>query len=277
MSLAGLSAWDAGALTLLVCGGVLYAIGDWRMARRRAITRAEAAAFWIGLAVLVAAASPWIDRLAAHRFSAHMLQHELFMRIGVPLLIVGRPIVRWLWALPTVARGRVAALLQFDSMGRVWQTLTMPLVAWILHGATLWLWHTPALYEVAVRHEGIHALQHATFIGTSVFFWWGLVYGRYGRAAYGASMLFVFTTMMHTGALGAMFALSETPFYGVYRERAGAAGVDALTDQHLAGVYMWVPSGLILTVFGLALLVAWLAEGDRRARPAPLRTIRRIV
>jgi heme/copper-type cytochrome/quinol oxidase subunit 3 len=98
-----------------------------------------------------------------------------------------------------------------------------------------------------------------------VLFWWGLVYGRYGRAAYGASALFVFVTMVHTGLLGALFALSTSAYYPMYRERAAAAGFDAVSDQQLAGLYMWVPSGIVLTVFGLALMVAWLSEADRRA------------
>jgi putative membrane protein len=41
--------------------------------------------------------------------------------------------------------------------------------------------------------------------------------------------------------------------------------VDAATDQQLAGMYMWIPGGVILTLFGLALLMAWLSESDRRA------------
>ena len=105
-------------------------------------------------------------------------------------------------------------------------------------------------------------------LGSAVLFWWGLVYGRYGRAAYGASPLYVFTTMVHTGVLGAVFTLSQTPFYRVYVDRASAAGIDATTDQQLAGLYMWVPAGLILTAFGLAPFVAWLAESERRRNMA---------
>jgi cytochrome c oxidase assembly factor CtaG len=37
-----------------------------------------------------------------------------------------------------------------------------------------------------------------------------------------------------------------------------------VADQQLAGLYMWIPAGLVLTLFGLALLVAWLSEAERR-------------
>src|SRR5206468_11770261 len=124
----------------------------------------------------------------------------------------------------------------------------------------------PVLYEGAVRSKGIHTVQHGMFVATAICFWWGIVYGRYGRAAYGASVLYVFSTSVHTSILGAAFALSTAPFYAVYRDRAAAAGVDALGDQQLAGLYMWIPAGAVLTLVGLTLLVAWLSESERRAR-----------
>jgi cytochrome c2 len=130
----------------------------------------------------------------------------------------------------------------------------------------VWLWHVPRLYELAVRNEGVHALQHAIFVGTSVLFWWGLVDGRYGRAGYGASVFYVFTTVIHTGLLGAVFTLVDAPLYQVYGTRAP----DPLADQHLAGLVMWVPAGLILTIAGIGLFAAWLGEAERRTRRAAL-------
>jgi putative membrane protein len=71
-------------------------------------------------------------------------------------------------------------------------------------------------------------------------------------------------TSVHTGILGAIFTLSESPFYPVYARQA-ASSVDAAADQQLAGLYMWIPAGSILTLAGLSLLLAWLAEADRRS------------
>jgi hypothetical protein len=53
--------------------------------------------------------TPPIDGLAVQRFSVHMLQHEMLMLIGVPLLIAGRPLATWLWGvLPACDRWRLA-------------------------------------------------------------------------------------------------------------------------------------------------------------------------
>ena len=263
------SAWDIAALVVLTIAALLYAAGSHRLARRGArVRRVERAAFWAGWAATVVALAPPMDAAAASAFSAHMAQHELLMLVGAPLMIAGRPIVPWLWALPDRLRPLAGAGLQSGAAGGVWQRLTLPVVAWALHGAVVWIWHAPALYEAAVESEAVHAFQHATFVATAVLFWWGLVYGRYGRAAYGASALYVFTTMVHTGILGALFALSTAPYYDVYRDRAADAGVDPVIDQQLAGMYMWIPGGIVLTLFGLALLLAWLSETDRRGARA---------
>ena len=260
------SSWDLLALLALAIVGLLYAIGAKRLFDRGVrVRRVERLSFWIGWATLAAAVAPPLDAAAALRFSAHMAQHELLMLIGAPLLIVGRPVVSLLWSLPARMRPTAGATLNRTLVATLWRWLTTPVVAWALHGLVIWVWHLPVLYEGAIRHEGFHAFQHATFVATAVFFWWGLVYGRYGRAAYGASALFVFITSVHTGVLGAMFTLSNAPYYPLYVARGSAAGVDALADQQLAGLYMWIPAGIVLTLFGLSLLVAWLAEAERRA------------
>lgn len=260
------SAWDAAVLAGLALAGTLHLLGSQRLAGHGGrVRRIEAISFWIGWTAMVLAVAPPLDRAATLRFSAHMAQHELLMLIGAPLVIVGRPVLPWLWAFPDGWRRRVGPSRHVQRYTTLWRSLTDPAVAWALHGAAIWVWHLPSLYEAAVRSEALHAVQHATFVGTAVFFWWGLVYGRYGRLAYGASVLFVFTTSMHTGILGALFTFSNAPIYPLYADRAASQGIDALADQQLAGLYMWIPAGLVFMLFGLALTLSWLVESERRA------------
>jgi putative membrane protein len=258
----GISPWDGLAVAVLLAGGVLYALGQRRMMQHGSLRPIERGAFWAGWLVMLAAVLPPIDRIAVERFSVHMLQHELLMLVGVPLLIAGRTLPTCLWGIPPAWRPVVARILQEQRTAATWRLLTSPVIAWVLHGAIIWIWHVPRLYELAVRDEAVHALQHMMFVGTSVLFWWGLVYGRYGRAGYGASVFYVFTTAVHTGILGAVFTLNPSPLYAVYVERAP----DPLADQQLAGVVMWVPAGLILTLAGLGFFAAWLGEAERRSR-----------
>jgi putative membrane protein len=260
------SPWDLIAIGMLIVSGSLYAAGHWRLTRQSGVTRTrDVAAFWIGWAAMLIAVLPPIDGLAQILFSAHMLQHELLMLVGAPLMIAGRPLSTCLWGLPSTARQSAARLLRHGAFGGVWRWLAAPAIAWALHGVVLWLWHAPALYQWAVHDEGVHAVQHAMFVGTSMLFWWGLIYGRYGRAGYGASAFYVFTTIVHTGLLGAAFALTPTPIYPVYANRTA----DPVADQQLAGLVMWVPAGAILTVTGIGLFAAWLGEAERRELRTP--------
>jgi len=257
------SAWDFLVLSGLAVMGTLYARGRRRCGcDARSRTKLAPAAFWTGWFAMLVAVLPPLDRMAVERFSAHMLQHELLMLVGAPLMIAGRPLATALLALPTTVRRAAAARLRQPGIGGAWGLLISPVVAWALHGLVIWLWHVPMLYEGAVHHEALHFVQHATFVGTAVLFWSGLVYGRYGRAGYGASVFFVFTTLIHTGLLGAVFVLAPAPFYTVYAERTP----DPVADQQIAGLVMWVPAGLVLTLTGIALFAAWLGDAERRAR-----------
>ena len=262
-----LSPFDLLVLAFLVTIGVLYAIGVARRHARRAIVRPfEPVAFGIGWLALMVSVTPPIDAWAVIKFSAHMFQHELMMLVGAPLVMAGRPIPVWLAALPSHARARAAAMLQSSTTRGAWNVVTTPLVAWTLHGGAIWLWHLPPLYDAAVNNEAIHLVQHMMFVGTAIVFWYGMLYGRYGRVGYGAAVFYVFTTAVHTGILGAIVTFARSPLYSVYIAPAAAHGIDALGDQQVAGLIMWVPAGLVLTTLGIALFAAWLGEAERRAR-----------
>lgn len=264
------SIWDLATLALLVVIGALYYRGLSRLTERDAVRPwYETAAFAAGWLALVVSVLPPLDSYAVRLFSVHMAQHELMMLVGAPLITMGRPLPVCLWGVPDRWRPAAAHGLQHHWTLNGWRALTMPIVAWALHGLTLWIWHLPALYDAAVASEGIHALQHAMFVGTSVLFWYGLIYGRYGRVGYGAGVFYVFTTIIHTGILGALVTLASSPLYPIYAVPTAALGIDPVSDQQVAGLVMWVPAGIVLTFLGLALFAAWLGEAERRSTAAP--------
>jgi len=110
----------------------------------------------------------------------------------------------------------------------------------------------------------VHAAQHASFLLTAALFWWSLIYGRYGRIGYGVAVLYVFLTTVHSGALGALLTFSPNLWYPIYGPTTAKWGLDAIEDQQLAGLIMWVPAGLILVALGIGIFLAWLAEAERR-------------
>lgn len=237
----------------------------WRNAGRdKGIRTWQAASFVAGWASLVIALVSPLDRLADILFSAHMTQHEILMIVAAPLLVVGRPLIAFLWALPPSWRAPVSRWTQTDAVSRTWRAVTAPLAATTAHALALWIWHVPSLYQWAMRDEFVHGVQHAMFFLTAALFWWTLIHGRYGRIGYGIAVFYVFLTTIHSGALGALLTFSPRLWYPAYEAPAAHHGVNALEDQQLAGLIMWIPAGVILLVLGLALFSAWLAEAEKR-------------
>lgn len=255
-------------LVLLIASAAIYAAGAWTLWRRARIGSGlaiwQVAAFAGGLATLAVALLSPLAWLSDVLFSAHMTQHELLMLIAAPLLVIGQPLFAALWALPARGRETFAAWTRRRGVVRAWRTLTAPLTAFLLHGVVLWIWHIPVLFDAALGDWGIHAVQHISFVVTAALFWWGMIHGRYGRMAYGAAVLYVFLTAVHTSVLGALMTVAPTVWYPAYETAARVWQVDALEDQQLAGLVMWVPSGLVFIVYGLALFAAWLGESGRR-------------
>ena len=257
-------------VALLVGSCAWYAAGVSRLwsraGRGRGLRQWEALAFVAGLFVVaVALLSPlaWISEVL---FSAHMTQHEALMLIAAPLLAFGRPLHVFLWAFQPPAREAIGRWTRGRTMSVAWHALTGPAAAFALHAIALWIWHLPLFYEAALASTGIHALQHACFLITAALFWWGMLHGRYGRIGYGVSVLYVFLTAVHSGVLGALMTVAPHVWYPSYTEAGARWHVDPLADQQIAGLLMWVPSGVFFIVFGLALLAAWLGESERRAR-----------
>ncbi len=96
---------------------------------------------------------------------------------------------------------------------------------------------------------------------SALIFWWSLFYAH-GRKSYGAGVLYVFTTAVHTGILGALLTFSSRPWYSPYLRTTEAWGYTPLEDQQLGGLIMWVPASLVYLAAGLYLFSAWLKESD---------------
>jgi putative membrane protein len=259
----GIEPW---AVACLVAALVLYAAGVARLWRRagpsRGIVRREVTLFGLGWLALAAALLPPLDSMSSRSFAVHMVQHETLMVIAAPLLVLSRPLEAWTWALAPLWRRAFAALARARWSRRAWGTITEPLGAWSLHAIALWAWHIPVLFDLAVENTGVHILQHASFFATALCFWWSVL-GRGSRGREGVAFAVLFTTMLHTSALGALLALAPSAWYAHYAG-PGAYGLTALEDQQLGGLIMWAPAGL-------AYVVAALFTASRWLRP-PLRT-----
>jgi putative membrane protein len=239
---AALSTWSSElgvllGLASLAIGYVVYG----RRARARGeapVSRWNVAAFVLGwLATAMALVSP-LDAMGSVLFSAHMVQHEVLMIVAAPLLVLSVP-----WRTPEALRAH-------------W--------AWSLHAAAVLVWHVPSLFDAAVHDDAVHAMQHLSFFGTALLFWWSVLRSAAGPAqrAYGVAVVSVFTTAVYTTLLGALLTVAPTAWYSAYASTTRPWGLSPLEDQQIGGLVMWVPAGLVYTAAGLWLFAAWLKRTD---------------
>lgn len=259
--------WMVGSLIL---AALLYGRGVWVLwaatAPGRGVRRWQAVSFAGGWLVLAVALVSPLHGLSAELFAAHMVQHTLLMLLAAPLLVLGRPLLPGLWALPRTWRRRLGRVGRVTWVRATWRALTTPLLAWAAHAVVLWIWHVPGMFQAALASEPVHAVQHLSFLGSALAFWWALIHHRQKRTGYGAAVLAVFTTAMHSGLLGALLTFARTPWYPKYATTANVWGLTPLEDQQLAGLIMWVPAGMLYVLAGLLFCAAWLRESERQVR-----------
>jgi putative membrane protein len=268
--------WEPGIAFAMVLAIGFYVAGCRRLKRRQARQIAPWRAWCYGsgmLAMLLALFSP-IATLDGVLFSAHMVQHLLLVQVAVPLIWLGAPLLPVLWAFPLSRRRAIGQLfVAGHPLHRAFHVLTTPLVAAALHLGALAVWHVPRFYDAAQGPTLVHQLEHTTFIGTALLYWWPVVHPSGGRRrlGHGAAILYLFPLMLLENLIGALLTFAEWPLYATYRDGPGLPGFSALTDQQLAGLIMWIPGGLLLLAPIFVLLIMELQREERdasRLRPA---------
>jgi putative membrane protein len=255
------TAWsfDPGIVIPLVLVAVLYVRGA---SAKHGVTNRQRFYFWAGWSVLCIALLSPLHPLGEALFSAHMAQHELLMVAAAPLLVLSRPLVALLWGLPFQWRRSLGQCSKEAPVERTWRFVTHPMSAWWIQAAALWIWHIPYLFDATLKSDWVHSAQHLSFLLSALLFWWSLFYAH-GKARYGASVLYLFTTAVHTSILGALLTFASTVWYPAYLATTSAWGLSPLEDQQAGGLIMWIPAGLVYVVGGLALFASWLRESER--------------
>lgn len=245
----------------LAAAAAMYTIGARRLAgRAREAHRRRPWRFYsfgAGLFLTAVALISPLDALGSSLFAAHMTQHEILIVLAAPLLVLGAPLVPMLWALPIGMRRRLG-LWANRVVRRPWRLLTQPGVAFALHAMALVAWHLPSLYQATLSSDAIHAVQHVSFAGTAILFWWSLVGSGPGRRVrYGAAVLCLFGTALLGSVLGALLTFAEVPWYPAYAQTAPLWGLTPLEDQQLGGLIMWIPAGVVHLPVALAFVAFW--------------------
>jgi putative membrane protein len=201
---------------------------------RRSVPRWRQICFASGLVVLEIALSPPVDTLSDQLLVAHMAEHLLIGDIAALLFVLG------------LTGPMMAPVLRNPVIGRL-RILSHPVVAIVLWGVNFYVWHLPALYQAALRHDALHALEHATFLSFGVAVWMALL-GPLPKPAWfsnGARLLYIVAVRLVGAVLGNVLVFGGTVFYPYYRPGDAHWHISQLADQVAAGGLMMVEESLL--------------------------------
>jgi putative membrane protein len=255
--------FDPWVVVPLIAVVVLYAVGFRRLWSRAILGRSQmsqrAFLYAGGVLSLAGALVSPLHSLGEHLFAFHMIEHEIVMAVAAPLIVLSRPVATFLWAFPRGLRNPLGDLLGSDGSRLVWNCVTAGTVATVLHAVAIWVWHVPVLLDASVTDITMHRLQHLSFLGTALLFWWSVIW----RSHRGVAVWHVFATMVHTSLLGALLALSPRVLYPAQTRFSFDWGLTPLEDQQLAGMLMWVPAGTVYAGAALVLIWLWIAGSSK--------------
>jgi putative membrane protein len=201
-----------------------------------------------GVAVLLVGATwPIHDLAESYLYSMHMVQHMLFTFVAAPLLLTGTP--AWMWR----------AIFPSGPLRAAWALLTRPLVALIVANGVLLFMHWPEVVSLSVRSELAHFSLHALLLGSAIVMWWPVLspLPELPSLSRPGQLLYLFFQSLAPTIPASFLTFGTEPLYPIYATFPRIWGMDALTDQLVAGLVMKLVGGAILWVVIAAIFFRW--------------------
>jgi putative membrane protein len=215
------------------------------------------ACFYSGFVVIGASVSG-LGPLSQELLYVHMIEHLLLGDIGALLIVLGLtgPLIA------PILTFKIGSFKVFDRL----RVLAHPLIAFPLWAIDMYVWHLPVFYQAALRHSGIHVLEHGMFLAFGVNMWMCLFgplpmpswFGSLGRLVY------IVTVRLAGTVLGNIFLWSGTVFYPFYLHGDAIYNISPLADQNVAGAIMMVEESLLTLGLFCWLFLRAAKEGEER-------------
>jgi cytochrome c oxidase assembly factor CtaG len=213
---------------------LLYARRARSLARAgRPVPRWRQACFYCGFLAIAAALSS-LGGASQELLYAHMIEHLLLGDVAALLIVLG------------LTGPMLAPILRIRLFDRL-RVLSHPAIALPLWIVDLYVWHLPVLYQAALRHSGVHAVEHAMFLAAGVNMWMCLLgplptpswFGNLARLGY------IVAVRLAGTILGNVFLWSGTVFYPFYLHGDASFHISPLADQNLAGAIMMIEESIL--------------------------------
>ena len=226
----------------------------------RPVSNAQIRWFLLGQVLLLISLGPPLDDWSYYFFSsAHMVQHLLLMFAVVPAWIKGTPS----WVLQPIVRTPVGKVL-FTMMPRV-------LPGFLLATMIIVLWHFPPFYNLTLRNEFVHVLQHMFFVFTGFLFFWPIMSTVPESPQLSPLMkcLYLFAQTIPSGIVGASIVYAAPGLYPHYADAIQRPfGLSVAEDQQIGGLIMWVGMNTVFLAMVTVIFLKYASVEEEKDREA---------
>jgi putative membrane protein len=209
--------------------------------------------FGLGLITLWVALETPLDTISDHYLdSVHMLQHILLGFVAPPLMLLG-------------LSGQMVDRLLFVPGVRA---VTEPIPAQLIAGAVMVVWHLPPLYNATLTSEGLHVIEHLTFIAAGLVLFWPMLEVTSARSRWqmspGIKLLYMLVATLPQDGVALVLIFSRVPFYEFYTHAPRLIeSLTPLIDQTVAGAMLMTVGKATMAVAAFAVFVRWFGSERR--------------
>jgi putative membrane protein len=228
------------------------------------------AAFMGGIATLLVALASPLEDFDEQLLQVHMTQHLILMLVAPTLILAGAPAIVFVRAIPpSFAKLLLGPVLRWHLVRRLFAWCTEPLICWIAFAVSFWLWHLPEFFQLALRSERWHIVEHACFLVTALMYWYPVIqpWPSVARWPRWSMIPYLLLADGQNTILSALFMFSDRVIYPFYATAPRIGGFTPLGDQIVAGAIMWVPGSLFYLVPGTLIMFRILAPRDLARMP----------
>jgi putative membrane protein len=237
-------------------------------------------AFFAGVAaVWIAIGSP-LEALDDASLTAHMVQHLLLSSVAPPLILLSAPALPFLRGLPqSISHNVVSPLLRLSLVKRFGRLVSNPAICWLVATLALIGWHIPILFELALRWDWLHKLEHASFFGAGLMFWWPVAqpWPSAPKWPRWTIPLYLFSATLPCDALSGFLTFCDRVVYPSYFFSPRLFGLSPLEDQQCAAALMWVSVTLIFLIPAVLITLRILSPGNAEPPEEPWAEWRRLI
>jgi cytochrome c oxidase assembly factor CtaG len=256
-------------LTLILIASAIFYLRGWRRLRSSAtnvIPGWRAASFLVGMFLVWLAIGSPLAVLDEKLLTAHMMQHLLLMMIAPPLIWMGAPLMPMLHGLPeNFVRSVLGPFFRWPIVQSLGRVISQPMVCWLAAATVLVGWHVPQVFNLALQSEGLHIIEHSSFLAAGFLFWWPVVQPWPSLPAWPrwSILLYLFGATLPCDILSAYLTFCERVVYPAYAGAPRLFGLSVLQDQECAGALMWTCVTLVFLVAAAQITLQLLSPGQQ--------------